>query len=225
MGTIVVTGEAMKQLKLGLYLITGGYPNLGRGHLDIARAALAGGADVIQIREKEAGAKQLLGVALEARDLLDKNGSDCLLFINDDVDVALACEADGVHVGRDDLSAGEARSLCGPAMFLGVSASNVLEAEEAEQEGADYIGVGPIFATPSKADAAPPIGREGLRLIRESVGMPIVAIGGINHDNAAGVLEAGADGVAVISAVATAADMEESVRRLRRLVDSFGKGR
>ncbi|OFW60005.1 MAG: thiamine-phosphate diphosphorylase [Candidatus Solincola sediminis] len=215
----------MKQLKLGLYLITGDYPELGRGHLDIARAALEGGADAIQIREKEAGTQQLLQTALEMRNLLDNNGSECLFIVNDTVDVAVAAKADGVHVGQNDLDPRETRSLCGPAMLVGVSASNIREAEKAEQEGADYIGLGPIFETPSKADAAPPIGLEGLRLIRRAVRIPIVAIGGINHDNAESVLEAGADGVAVISAVTMAADMEESVRGLRRLVDSYGKGR
>jgi thiamine-phosphate pyrophosphorylase len=214
----------VKQLELGFYLVTGAYPALGRSHLDIVRAGLAAGADVIQLREKDAGADRLLSIALEARALLDNSGGECLLIINDMVDVAIASRADGVHVGRDDTGARETRAACGPSMLLGVSASTLGEAKRAEDEGADYLGVGPIFETPSKADAAPPMGIQGLRLISEAVSIPIVAIGGINEDNAESVLEAGADGVAVISAVCTAADMEDSGRRLRRLVDSH-KGR
>lgn len=215
----------MKQLRLGLYLITGTYPELGRGHMDIARAALEGGADTLQIREKDAGRPEVLRIALEMRDLLDKSGSECLLLVNDLIDVAIESQADGVHVGQEDLDAGAARSMCGPAMLLGVSASSVEEAKKAEEEGADYLGVGPIFATPTKPDAGAPIGLEGLREIRETVELPLVAIGGINEDNAGWVFEAGADGIAVISAVATAKDMLGSIRGLRRLADSYAKGR
>ncbi len=210
----------MKQLELGFYLVTGAYPSLERDHLDIVRAGLAAGADVIQLREKDAGADRLLRIALDTRTLVDNFGGGCLLVINDMVDVAIASQADGVHVGQEDTEARKARAACGSSMLLGVSAGTVDEAKKAEEEGADYLGVGPIFETPSKADAAPPIGIQGLRLIREAVGIPIVAIGGINEDNAGSVLEAGADGIAVISAVCAAADMEDSARRLRRLVDS-----
>jgi thiamine-phosphate pyrophosphorylase len=215
----------MKDLKLGVYVITAALPGLARDHLDVVRAALAGGADVIQVRDKEAGTARLADLALEARKLMDKNGSGCLLIVNDDARAALASGADGLHVGQSDMAAAEARAVCGSEIILGVTATTVDEARRAEQQGADYIGASPIFETPSKEDAGAPIGLEGLRTIREAVSIPIVAIGGIDHASARSVLEAGADGLAVISAVAGAPDMEASVRELRRIVDSCGRGR
>jgi len=215
----------MKELGLGLYVITGAYPELGRGHLDVARAALEGGADALQLRDKDLGGRDMYRLALRIRDLVDRSGSGCLLFINDRVDVALAAGADGVHLGQDDLPATDARSLVGGDMIMGISASTVAEAEEARADGADYLGVGPVFTTPSKADAGIPIGIEGLRRIVEAVDVPVVAIGGINEDNVRQVFEAGADGIAVISAVTVAEDMLEAVRRLRLAVDSCLSGR
>jgi len=208
-------------LELGLYVITTAQTAAGGGHLDVVRAALAGGADAVQLRDKEAGGGELYRVALEALKLMRKGGGSPLFLVNDRVDVALAAGADGVHLGQEDLPASAARRILGEGAVLGVSAGSVEEARAAEEEGADYLGVGPIFPTPSKPDAGEPLGLEGLRAIRRVVNIPLVAIGGINEENLEEVFEAGADGVAVISAVASAPDLEEAVRRLRRAVDSF----
>jgi thiamine-phosphate pyrophosphorylase len=215
----------VSSLKLGLYIVTCAEHLRGRGHLDVARAALVGGADAIQLRDKEIGARDMYEHALRIREMLEEEGSGCLFVVNDRVDVAQSAGAHGVHLGQEDLTAGAARELVGGNMVIGISATNVEEAVAAAGDGADYLGVGPVFETPSKADAVAPIGLEGLRRIREAVELPIVAIGGISERNARQVFEAGADGIAVISAVTGAADMTEAARRLRRLVDSCVPGR
>lgn len=215
----------MSGLELGLYIITYDDATLGRGHLDVAGAALEGGADAIQLRDKELGGRDMHRLASRISAMVEESGGDCLFFVNDRVDVAKAAGADGVHLGQGDLAADAARSLVGGGMFVGISATNVEEARAAQADGADYLGVGPVFATPTKADAVAPIGLEGLRTIREAVALPIVAIGGISEENARQVFEAGADGIAVISAVSGATDMQEAVRRLRRLVDDCLSGR
>lgn len=215
----------MRDLKLGLYVITWTYMEMGRSHIDVARAALEGGADAVQLRDKDIGGNEMLRLAVQMRDIVDVREGDCLLFVNDRVDVAIASGADGVHLGQQDLPAAATRPIIGDGMILGISAETVQEARKARDDGADYLGVGPVFATPSKADAGDPIGIEGLKKIRGSVELPIVAIGGINEGNLKQVFEAGADGVAVISAVAAAEDMFEAVSRLRRTVDSCLAGR
>ncbi|MBN2026160.1 MAG: thiamine phosphate synthase [Actinobacteria bacterium] len=210
----------MLGLKLGLYIITYEDPAMGYGHLDVARAALDGGADALQLRGKEISGRDMYYLALRMGEMVNDSGNRCLFFVNDRVDVAIAARADGVHLGQQDLPASRARSLTGEGMILGISATTVEEAKRARSDDADYLGVGPVFATPSKADAVAPIGLEGLARIRESVELPIVAIGGIDVENASSVFEAGADGIAVISAVTAAKDMLEAVRRLRSLVDA-----
>ena len=217
--------NALQAPRLGLYVITCRDPGRGIDHLDVARAALEGGADALQLRDKEAGGRELLRLAGEIRALVRASGGGCLFLVNDRVDVALACGAHGVHLGQEDMPARAARSLLGKGMVLGVSAGTVEEALRACEEGADYLGVGPVFATPSKPDAGEPIGLDGLRRIREAVELPVVAIGGIDAENAASVMEAGADGIAVISAVSAAEDMREAVERLRGIVDAHREER
>ncbi len=211
--------RAEKALRLGLYVITAVDAASGRGHLDVVRAALAGGADAVQLRDKEATGRELYSLALRIGEMVRAYGGT-LFLVNDRVDVALAAGAHGVHLGQEDLPVGEARKMMGAKAVLGVSAGSVEEAVAAEREGADYLGVGPVFPTPSKPDAGRPLGLEGLRAVRGAVRIPLVAIGGINEDNLEGVFEAGADGIAVISAVVSAPDMEKAVRRLRRAVDA-----
>jgi thiamine-phosphate pyrophosphorylase len=154
--------------------------------------------------------------ALELRDLCRAQGVP--LIINDRVDVALAVDADGVHVGQDDMPAAFARRLIGPGKILGVSAENVKEAHAAMAEGADYLGVGAVFATGSKADAGEPIGLQGVMQVARASTIPIVGIAGINAKNAGSVIRAGAAGIAVISAVVSADDVESAARDLRRVV-------
>lgn len=184
---------------------------------------MEGGATVVQYREKERTTGQLVEEALALRELTRE--ADVPLIVNDRLDVALATETDGVHVGQDDMSATMTRRLMGQERIVGVSATNLQEAIQAEKDGADYLGVGPIFATPTKPDAAPPMGLEGLAKVCRHVSIPVVAIGGINEHNAAAVIEAGADGVAVVSAVVAAPDVAAAARRLREVVEAARKSR
>lgn len=198
-------------------MITAAVPRLGRGHLDVARAAVAGGATAVQLRDKGLPARELTELARAMGDICRPAG--VLFLVNDRVDVAVAAGADGAHIGQEDLPVAAARALLGPSAVLGVSVANPEEARLAEAGGASYLGVGSVYATASKADAGAPIGLSGLAAVRRGTGLPIVAIGGLTADNACPVLGAGADGVAVISWVTEAADMEAAVRALRAAVE------
>jgi thiamine-phosphate pyrophosphorylase len=177
----------------------------------MAVAALAGGAGAIQWRQKTGSWVARWPDILAVRDLCRERGVPFL--INDRVDVALAAEADGAHVGQDDLPATAARRLL-PGKILGVSVGEVNEIAAAETAGADYIAIGPIFATRSKPDAGPAVGLERIRAARRATARTLVAIGGITAENAAQVQEAGADAIAVISAICGAGDVEAATRAL-----------
>jgi thiamine-phosphate pyrophosphorylase len=206
-----------------LYVITDAKLSRGRSHLEVARAAIEGEASVIQLRDKEATTRQLVEVGRELRALAREKG--VTFMVNDRVDVALAVDADGVHVGQDDMPVPLARRLMGPGKIVGASAATSSEARKAEAEGADYVAASPVFSTPTKPDAPPPTGLEGLRAIVEAVALPVIAIGGINPENAGAVIQAGAAGVAVISAVVSAPDIAAAARRLRERVESARKGK
>jgi thiamine-phosphate pyrophosphorylase len=137
-------------------------------------------------------------------------------IINDRLDIALACGADGVHLGQDDMPPDAARKLLGGVKIIGVSANTLKEAREAERLGADYVGLGPIYATVTKDTDLPVLGPEGIRRMREKIGIPIVAIGGINAGNAAAVMKAGAAGVAVVSAILGAPDARKAAEELKK---------
>jgi thiamine-phosphate diphosphorylase len=201
-----------------LYVITDPKASRGRTHLQVAEAAIVGGADVLQLRDKEASSGRLYRVALQLRKLTRDAGIP--FIVNDRLDIALAVDADGVHVGQADLPASVARNIMGPGRLLGVSVDTVEEAVLAEKAGADYLGVGPVFeARGTKPDAGLPLGVERIALIRRSCGLPIVAIGGINAENARTVREAGADAAAVISAIVAADDIAHAARRMKRILD------
>ncbi len=204
----------------GLCVITAAGLSPGRTHLDVAKAAVDAGAAMVQLREKHATTRELHQAAIALRDLT--RGTSTRFLVNDRVDVALAADADGVHLGPDDLPWKEARRLLGPARVLGVSAATMEEVREAEAAGADYLGVGPAYATGSKADAGDAIGPEGVRRIVEATRLPVVAIGGVTADNAKALWEAGASGIAVISAVAAAPDMREALRAFQRTLPTGG---
>lgn len=195
-----------------LYVITMEVLTMGRSHLDVAKAALEGGAGVIQFREKTKTTSEMYQVASNLKILANEYGIP--LLIDDRLDIALAVDAKGVHLGRHDMPLPIARKILGPDRVIGASARNVQEAIKAEREGANYLGVGPIYLTPSKTDAGEPIGWRILEEIKKAVKIPIVAIGGITTEKVKEVLEAGADGVAVISAVAGAADMKAATAKL-----------
>jgi len=204
-------------MDLSLYVITDGHLFQGRSHIEIARAAISGGATAIQFREKGMSTRQMIDIAREIRALTRLAG--VTYIVNDRLDVALGVDADGVHVGQDDMPVPLARRLIGKERILGVSVSNLEEALEAEREGADYIGVGSIYATASKPDAGLPVGLGVLTEIARRVSIPVIAIGGINEENVGEVIKGGARGVAVISAVVLAPDMEGATRRLRRRIE------
>jgi thiamine-phosphate pyrophosphorylase len=205
--------------RFDLYVITDAGGSTRRSHGDIARAALAGGADAVQIRDKSATAQNLCLLVAEIQPIARKFGA--VLLVNDRVDVALLAGADGAHVGPEDLPVRDARRLLPPPSVLGVSAGTVDEARKAARAGADYIGVGPVFPTPTKPDAGEPIGPEGLAKIVRAVDLPVVAIGGINLENVTAVIAAGAAGAAVVSAVVSAQDMAQAARALKgRIAES-----
>ena len=207
----------MASLDLRLYVITDRKISGGRSHEEIAAAAIEGGATVVQFRDKELSGRKQVETALRLRDIARASG--VTFIVNDRVDVALLSDADGVHLGQDDIPASIARKIMGNKI-IGVSASTVEEALLAQQQGADYLGVGPVFPTGSKADAAPPIGLAGLAEIVRSVDIPVVAIGGISQENLVDVLETGVSGVAVISAVVAASDITQAARNLRAVIDA-----
>jgi len=200
------------------YVVTDAKLSRGRSHVEVARAAIQGGADVIQYREKDGDAASRLVEARAIRTLC--HDTDRIFVVNDHVDLAIAVEADVLHVGQDDAPAATVREKIGTSMRLGVSARTLDEALRAVDDGADHLGVGPIFdATTTKPDAARPLGLEGLARIRDAVGIPLIAIGGIDHDNAADVIAAGADGCAVISCIVGAEDVFEATRTLRGTIE------
>jgi len=188
--------------------------------VEIAEAALQGGAGALQFRDKGSrlSPEEQEELARRLQTLCRKH--DALFFVNDDVPLAIRLRADGVHVGQEDMTLREVRSITPKGMLIGVSAGTVEEAIEAKNNGADYIGVGAMYQTASKADAGEPIGPQGLARICEAVGTdyPIVGIGGIQLDNAKAVIEAGADGVAVISAISRADSPQEAAKALGGVV-------
>jgi thiamine-phosphate pyrophosphorylase len=199
--------------RFDLYVITDSALPPGRPHVEIARAALAGGADAVQLRDKGAAAQNLCAAAAEIQPLARKFGA--VFIVNDRVDVALVAGADGAHVGHDDLPAREARRILVRPALLGVSCGTPGEARRAARDGADYIGVGPIFPTPTKPDAGEALGLDRLAAIVAAAGIPVVAIGGIDHGNVAAVIRTGAAGAAVIAAVVAAPDMAAAARALK----------
>jgi thiamine-phosphate pyrophosphorylase len=204
-------------MEYGLYVITDEKLSRGLAHPEIARRAIAGGADVVQLRDKKCDCSYLRKCAAEIRDIAKEAGVP--FIVNDRLDVALQSGADGVHLGQEDTPLKFARRLA-PKLIIGVSAGTLGEALKAERDGADYIGLGPIFPTASKSDAGEACGLELLKEVKAHVSIPVVAIGGIGARNAADVLAAGADGIAVISAVVGQEDVTAAARRLKEIVVS-----
>src|SRR5271157_2939196 len=205
-----------------LYLVTDAGLSRGRSHLRVVEAAIRGGVTIVQYREKNAGTRRMIEEATELCRLCRTAGVP--FIVNDRLDVALAVDADGVHVGQDDMPASVARRLLGPRKILGVSAGSAEEARKAVDDGADYIGASPVFSTPTKPDAPSPLGIEELRRMTEAVEVPVVAIGGITTENAAAMMDAGAAGIAVVSAIVAAEDVKMAARALRAIVEKVRTG-
>lgn len=199
-----------------LYVVTDSDLSRGRSDAEVARLAYEGGADVVQLRMKHADGREMLEQANLIRECADEL---CKLFIvNDRVDVAMACGADGVHLGQTDLPLEDARRLMGDDAIIGVSVDNVEQAVAAEEGGADYVGVGAIFRTATKPDAAQALGLGAIFEIRNAVDIPVVAIGGINRGNIQDVIRAGADAAAVVSAVVAQDDVRAAAHELRDMI-------
>ena len=199
----------------GLYVIIDGDCLKGRSHAEVTRQAIQGGARVIQLREKTMAKRGLLPLARQLKQICSEMGA--LFVVNDYLDVALDCEADGLHVGQEDLPVATARKLLKPDQILGCSASTVEEALAAQEAGADHVAVGSMFATSTKEVNVVGTGR--LAEIKRVVALPVVAIGGINKDNLAAVISAGADAAAVITAVIGAQDPAAAARELVRIIE------
>jgi thiamine-phosphate pyrophosphorylase len=202
----------MKGKISGYYFVTDSGLSIA-GDEDDVRSAVRAGAGIIQYRDKEAGGMEMLERAKRLRSLC----GGALFIVNDRVDVALACGAGGVHLGQDDLPCETARKILGKRAVIGVTVHSAAEARKALSDGADYLGVSPIFATGTKKDAGPAAGVKLVEEIRVFSPVPIVAIGGINLENAQSVIRAGADAVCAISCVVTKIDVEAEVRKFQAL--------
>lgn len=187
-------------------------------HLELVRMAIKGGADTIQFRQKVGATREMIEIVRQLKQLCLDSG--VTLIVNDRVDIAIAAEADGVHLGQNDFPIPQARKLLGESRIIGGSAATLEEAQKCLVEGADYIGFGPVYPTTSKADADPVTGIKLLKQTVEAIPLPIIAIGGISADNTAEVIRAGARGIAVISAVCCQEDPEQATRALRQALQA-----
>lgn len=202
----------------GLYFITDS--RLSRqGIAADAQQVIEAGCAIVQYREKEKETGEMVAEAKQIAALCKEN--KILFLINDRVDVALAVEADGVHLGQQDMPCAIARKLLGKNKTIGLTVHSVEEAIEAQRQGVDYVSVSPIFATETKPDAGKPVGIELIKEIKEKVSLPVVAIGGINEQNLRQVLEAGADAVAIISAIVCSKNVRETARRIVKALSEF----
>ncbi len=203
------------KLDYSLYLVTDRGMLAGATLADAVDRAIRGGCTLVQLREKEASSRAFYEVARTVKEITDRHGVP--LIINDRADLAVAVDAAGVHVGQDDLPPGAVRDIVGPRRIVGVSAANLAEAEAAAAAGADYLGVGAMFATDTKADADLTTFDE-LRRIRAAVSLPIVVIGGINLKTIPRFEGFGVDGFAVVSAILAQPDVEGAARELARVI-------
>ncbi|MDP2682986.1 MAG: thiamine phosphate synthase [Deltaproteobacteria bacterium] len=200
-------------IDFNLYLITDRHRTCGKPLTTVVEEALKGGIKAVQLREKGLSAKELFELAQGIRSLTWQYGAR--LFINDRVDIAMAVNADGVHLGQNGFSARDSKRIF-PKAAIGVSTHSLNEAKKAEDEGADFITLGPIFYTSSKADYGEPLGVEVIKRVRKEINIPVFAIGGIKKDNLKDVMAAGADGAAVISAVIGTKEPEKAVKEILR---------
>ncbi len=205
-----------RALDLRLYVVLDPAVAGGRSVVEIARQAIAGGATMLQLRDKRSPDRDVLASATAISQLCRTESTP--FIVNDRVDIAYACGADGVHLGHDDLPPAVARKLLGENAIIGMSAGNLDELAAALPARPDYLGVGPMYATRTKNDAGAPVGPAMIRTLREAAPViPLVGIGGITTENAAAVIAAGADGIAVVSAVVGAQNVEAATRALRAL--------
>ncbi|SHJ38270.1 thiamine-phosphate pyrophosphorylase [Malonomonas rubra DSM 5091] len=206
----------MKPLDLSLHLVTDRNLSLGRDLLDIVQAAVQGGVSVVQLREKECATREFVELGRAVSSLLQQ--SSVPLLINDRVDIALAIGADGVHIGQSDMPYADARRLLGTDAIIGLSVESEAHAQAAEILDVDYLGLSPVFTTPTKCELTESLGLEGVASIRRLSRHRLVAIGGIHHENISAILKSGADGVAVVSAICSASDPLQATRQLQQKI-------
>lgn len=205
-----------------LYAITDERFHPGRELLSVMEEALQGGADVIQLRDKTSSKREIYEKSVVLRELTRKYGA--LFIVNDYIDIALASDADGVHLGQKDLPLAEARKLMGSDKIVGISTHRIEEAREAERGGADYIGVGPVYSTETKADAVHPVSVKYVQQAAAEIRIPFVAIGGIKLHNVDEVLEAGATRICAVSEIVGSVDVKRTCETFLYKMKQFGGG-
>ncbi|QBY00622.1 thiamine phosphate synthase [Rhodophyticola sp. CCM32] len=202
----------MTRLNLSLYLVLD--PELcgERGMVETARAAVAGGATMVQLRHKTASTAERIAIGRALQTAL--SGTGALMIVNDDIEAALACGADGLHIGQADTPVADTRARIGTRMILGLSVTTLANAKAVDPARVDYVGAGPVFATATKPDHEPPVGFDGLARLVATAPVPAVAIGGLKAGHAAEVVAANAAGMAVVSAICSAADPQKAARAI-----------
>jgi thiamine-phosphate pyrophosphorylase len=205
-----------RQVDLSLYVVLDAGTTPLEHIPDLAEAVGHGGATVLQLRDKTSSARRLIELARTVKTRVRALGIP--VIVNDRVDVAAAAGVDGAHIGQDDLPAEAARSILGQDAIIGLSVTCMDEVEPVDPAVVDHVGLGPIFTTSTKPDAAPPLGVDGFRSVRKRLDLPVVAIGGIGMGNAGDAIAAGADGIAVVTAVAHAADPQAAARQLLAII-------
>lgn len=201
-----------------LYLVTDREILKGRDLLQAVEEALSGGVTLVQLREKDASSREFYQLAVSMKNLTAEYGVP--LIINDRLDIALAVEADGIHIGQEDLPLPVVRRLLGPDKIIGYSVSNIEEACYGEKHGADYLGAGPVFATATKKVSTPTLGSAGLKRIKEMVSIPVVGIGGINLENIKEIRSTGVDGVSIVSGILGSDRPGHTALLIRRMWDN-----
>ncbi|QIK53713.1 thiamine phosphate synthase [Dysgonomonas sp. HDW5B] len=206
----------MKSFDLSLYLVTDRSLSLGRSLQSVVFDAAEGGVTMVQLREKDCSTLEFYQQAMLLKECL--RPYHIPLIINDRLDIALACDAEGLHIGQSDIPYDIARKLLGKDKIIGLSVECLQDAVDANELDVDYIGISPVFGTPTKTDTAPALGLEGIREIVKISRHPAVGIGGINQTNAADIIEAGADGISVVSAIMSASDPKQAAFQLMNII-------
>lgn len=211
-----------RDFQLDLYLVTDRGLTRDRPLIDIVEAAVQGGVTMVQLREKKCSTREFINLAHQIKKILKTHRIP--LIINDRLDIALAVDADGVHIGQSDMPYEITRRILGPEKIIGLSVESLHDAEQAETRDVDYLGVSPIYFTPTKTDLKQELGLEGLRTIAAFSRHRLVGIGGLNAANVTEVIRAGAEGAAVVSAICSADDPLQSTRNLLHIIQAAKSG-
>ncbi len=204
------------QFNTSLYCITAEELSMGRSNIEIVKEMIAAGVKIIQYREKDKKMKDKYRECSVIREITKEAG--VTFIVNDDIDLAMIVEADGVHIGQDDLPIAKVRELVGDQMIIGISTHCPAEAQQAVKDGADYIGVGPIFKTATKKDVCDPVGFDYLEYVAKNIPIPFVAIGGIKINNISEVIKRGTECVAIITEITTAHNIPERINEIREVI-------